>query len=51
MQNKNDDITELKEVIQDMKTIYNAEVEALIGENKALTKKMATAGQLTMRES
>lgn len=34
-----------------MKSIYNAEVEALIGENKELSKKMTMAGQLTMRES
>lgn len=51
IQAKNDDIAELKEVIQDMKSYYNAEVEALIGENKELSKKITTAGQLSMRES
>lgn len=51
MQAKNDDIAELKEVMQDMKTIYNAEVEALIGENKQLSRRVPTAGSLAMRES
>lgn len=31
---KNDDIAELKDVIQDMKRIYSSEVEALIGEKE-----------------
>jgi len=42
IKSKDEEHKEFKGIVEDMKNIYNAQVEALVGENKELSSKIST---------